>query len=320
MCNTRTKDINATVKQILELEKAGCDIVRVAVPDKESVSALPKIRRRISMPLVADIHFDYRLAIESARFADKIRINPGNIGGKEKFKDVLKAAKENSIAVRIGINSGSLEKDIEKKYGRTAKAVVESASNALKIAENFGFENIVVSLKSSDVKSTIDAYRVFSERFDYPLHVGVTEAGPLPIGAVKSSIGIGTLLAEGIGDTIRVSLTENPVEEVNAAKEILKSLRLMKGRVFVSCPTCGRTNPKVIRIAKEIERKTRGIEKEIKIAVMGCEVNGPGEAKDADIGIAFSKDRVFLFKKGNVIKVVDEKDAVSAVMEETGNI
>lgn len=316
MCNTPTRDVKKTVEQILKLEDAGCDIIRVAVPDKESVSALPKIKEQINIPIIADIHFDHRLAIECADTADKIRINPGNIGGHDRFKEVIRAAKENGIPLRIGVNLGSLEKDIEERSGRTPEAIVESAARAIKVAEELGFKDLVISLKSSSVADTICAYRIFSKRFDHPLHIGVTEAGPLPIGAVKSSVGIGTLLAEGIGDTIRVSLTEDPVEEVCIAKEILRSLNFRKGRIFVSCPTCARTNPQIISFAKEIEEKTRKIDNPMKIAVMGCEVNGPGEAKDADIGIAFSRDRAFLFRKGRMIRSVEQEDAVKAVLTE----
>lgn len=316
MCNTDTRDAAQTIKQIAGLQDAGCDIIRVAVPDMESVSALRRIKKEIGIPLVADIHFDHRLAIACAGIADKIRINPGNISGKERFIEVIKAAKDSSIPIRIGVNTGSLEKDIEKRYGKTPMAVVESAAQAISIAEKNGFEDIVISLKSSDVLDTIKSYRLFSQRFDYPLHVGVTEAGPLPMGAVKSSVGIGALLAEGIGDTIRVSLTENPVEEVYIAKEILQSLGLIKGRVFVSCPTCGRTDPKMIDIAKEIEAKTRDIKKNVKIAVMGCEVNGPGEAKDADIGVAFSKGNAFIFRKGKFIKEVNKNNIIKEFLDE----
>jgi len=316
MCNAPTKDAKKTIRQIQSLQEAGCDIVRVAVPDRESLAALAMIKKQASIPIVADIHFDYRLAIEAAKIVDKIRINPGNIGGEEKFIQVLEAAKESSIPVRIGVNTGSLEKDLLQKHGKTAEAVVLSASRALMIAEKIDFRDIVVSLKSSDVLDTINSYRMFSERFDYPLHIGVTEAGPLPIGAVKSAVGIGTLLAEGIGDTLRVSLTEDPVEEVYIAKEILQGLGLYPGRVFVSCPTCGRTSPNIIKIAKEIEAKTRDIRKPIKIAVMGCEVNGPGEARDADIGIAFSKEKAFLFEKGKIVRSINPKQAVNVVLEE----
>lgn len=320
MCNTSTKDIKSTIRQVHELENAGCNIIRIAVPDKETVFALKAIKKEANAPVVADIHFDYRLAIAAAAVADKIRINPGNIGGEKSFREVVRAAKDNSIPIRIGVNTGSLEKDILERYERTPKAAVESAARAIKLTEKLDFHDVVVSLKSSDVMDTIEAYRMFSERFNCPLHVGVTEAGPLPIGAVKSAVGIGTLLAEGIGDTIRVSLTENPVEEVYIAKEILLGLGLAKGRVFVSCPTCGRTDPKIIEIAKEIEAKTRNIKKPIKIAVMGCEVNGPGEAMDADIGVAFSKDRAFLFRKGKIIKNIGNEDIIKTIYDKISSL
>lgn len=320
MCNTSTEDIKSTIRQVHELENAGCDIIRVAVPDKEAVSAIKMIKKEVHAPIVADIHFDYRLAIAAAAVADKIRINPGNIGGEKSFREVVKAAKDSSIPIRIGVNTGSLEKDILEKYGRTPEAVVESAARAIKLTEKLDFHDVVVSLKSSDVMDTIGAYRMFSERFNFPLHVGVTEAGPLPLGAVKSAVGIGALLAEGIGDTIRVSLTENPVEEVYIAKEILQGLGLAKGRAFVSCPTCGRTDPKIIEIVREIEAKTRNIKKPIKIAVMGCEVNGPGEAMDADIGVAFSKGRAFLFRNGKIIKDIRKEDIIKTIYDEISSL
>ncbi|MFO8015964.1 MAG: flavodoxin-dependent (E)-4-hydroxy-3-methylbut-2-enyl-diphosphate synthase [Candidatus Woesearchaeota archaeon] len=316
MCNTFTQDTDSTIKQIKNLESAGCDIIRLAVPDMDSVNALRNIKCRVRIPVVADIHFDHKLAIECAGIADKIRINPGNIGGEERYREVIRAVRDNRKAMRIGVNTGSLEKDIIERFGRGPEGVVESAARAVRIAEEEGFNDIMVSLKSSDVADTISAYRLFSERFDHPLHLGVTEAGPLPAGAVKSSVGIGALLAEGIGDTIRVSLTEDPVEEVHIAYEILKSLGLSDGRVFISCPTCGRTNPMVMGIAREIEERTRHISRPIRIAVMGCEVNGPGEAKNADIGIAFSKDRAFIFRKGKIIRESGMDDAVSALMDE----
>ena len=314
MCNTFTSDVDKTVKQILALEDAGCEIVRVAVPDMESVNALQQIRKNISIPLVADIHFDYRLAIKSLKYADKIRINPGNIGGR--MKDVVLAAKDQGRAIRIGVNSGSLEKEIRNRLGCCPKALVESARTSIKIAESCDFYDIVVSLKSSNVLDTIDAYMLFSQEFDYPTHIGITEAGPLCVGLAKSAVGIGHLLLQGIGDTIRVSLTEDPEEEVNAAYEILRSVGLRKGRTFISCPTCGRTGPRTIEIAKEIEKKTRGINK--KIAVMGCEVNGPGEARDADVGIAFCKDKAVVFKKGKVVRIVNVEAAVDALMMQVG--
>jgi len=305
MTNTDTKDIEKTVNQIRDLQNAGCDIVRVAVLDFEAANAIKGIKREISIPIVADIHFDYRLAIEAIKNgADKIRINPGNIGGDDKLKLVVAAAKDAGIPIRVGVNSGSLEKDILNKYGGvTAEGIVESALKSVSLLEKCGFYDIVVSLKTSNVPLTIESYKLISERVNYPLHVGITEAGTIFSGAIKSSIGIGTLLYMGIGDTIRVSLTGNPLEEVKVGKQILKSLGLSKGGVeIISCPTCGRTKINLIDLAKKVENATASIKEDMKIAVMGCAVNGPGEAKEADIGIAGGIGEGLIFKKGKIIK------------------
>ncbi|HCT65134.1 MAG TPA: 4-hydroxy-3-methylbut-2-en-1-yl diphosphate synthase [Lachnospiraceae bacterium] len=319
MCNTDTRDVEATVRQIKALEEAGCELVRVAVPDMEAAMAVGKIKEQISIPLVADIHFDYRLALEVMKQGvDKVRINPGNIGDEEKIKAVVDMAKEKSIPIRIGVNSGSLEKELLSKYGHvTPEALVESALKHVKILEKYDFYNIIISIKASGVPMSIETYSLLSEKCDYPIHVGITEAGTIYGGTVKSAVGIGAILAMGIGDTIRVSLTGDPVEEIKAAKEILKSLELRKfGIDFVSCPTCGRTEIDLIGIANEVEEKCRNINKNIKVAVMGCIVNGPGEAREADIGIAGGKGVGLIFKKGEIIKKVDEDKLVDSLMEE----
>lgn len=319
MTNTDTKDTIKTIEQICRLQEAGCDIVRVAVPDQAAANAILRIKEKVSVPIVADIHFDYRLAlicIENG--ADKVRINPGNIGGADRVKAVADTARRYGIPIRIGVNSGSLEKDILKKHGGpTAEALVESALGHAKMLEDCGFFDIVLSLKASDVKTMIDAYRLAAKKCPYPLHLGVTEAGTYESGVIKSAVGIGTLLAEGIGDTIRVSLTDDPVREVEAGIEILKALGLRKhGAVVVSCPTCGRCQVDMIPIAKEISRLVRGIGKDIKIAVMGCAVNGPGEAADADIGVACGKGEGLLFIKGKIVRKVKESEIICALMEE----
>lgn len=316
MCNTETKNISSIVKQIHKLEEAGCDIIRVAVPDIESAKSLKKIKKQISIPLVADIHFDYRLAIESAKYADKIRINPGNIGNIDNIKKIVKACKDNQIPIRVGVNSGSLKKEIELKYGNTPKALFESAKEYVNLFEKLDFQNLVFSIKSSNVRETVQANRLFSKEFDYPLHLGVTEAGTFEIGAVKSAAGIGSLLLSGIGDTIRVSLTDNPVKEVYLGIELLKALGLRKGRNFISCPTCARTSVNLIKIAKEIEEATRYPGKNVTIAVMGCEVNGPGEAKHADLGVACSNNYGHIFKKGEILRKVNEKDIIKEIVKE----
>lgn len=321
MTNTRTQDRLATIEQIKRLEDAGCDIVRVAVPDMEAAEAVKEIKRKISIPLVVDIHFDYRLAIQSIiNGADKIRINPGNIGDNERVRKVIEAAKEREIPVRIGINSGSLEKELLRKYGSpTADALVESALNNIKLIESMNFKDIVVSIKSSDVMLTIESYMMASKETEYPLHLGITEAGTLLSGSVKSSVGLGILLYHGIGDTIRVSLTGDPTEEIHAAKEILRSLKLNnEGIEIVSCPTCGRTCVDLIRIAEEVEKKIRYIQvkKPMKIAVMGCAVNGPGEAKEADIGIAGGQGEFLLFLKGEIIRKIPQENVIDELIKE----
>jgi (E)-4-hydroxy-3-methylbut-2-enyl-diphosphate synthase len=323
MTNTKTSDIKSTVKQIHTLEEAGCDIIRVAVPDMASADAISKIKKQIHIPLVADVHFDYRLAIESIKQgADGLRINPGNIGDADKVRKVVEMAKSYQVPIRIGVNAGSLEKDLFKKYGGpTPDALVESALRYVDIFENMNFEHLVISLKSSDVLSCIYSYKMIAQKVDYPLHLGITEAGTLLTGTIKSSVGLGVLLYEGIGDTIRVSLTGEPLDEVKVGFEILRSLNLRQhGINFISCPTCGRTQINLINIAKELQEKLAYIKKPLKVAVMGCVVNGPGEAKEADIGIAGGNKRVAIFKKGEIIKTVPEEDAVSELMEEIKNM
>ena len=300
MTNTKTDDIESTVNQIISLENAGCDIIRVAVPDMASAEAISKIKEQIHIPIVADVHFDYRLAIEAIKQgADGLRINPGNIGDAEIIKKVVETAKSFDVPIRIGVNSGSLEKDLLEKYGGPSpEALVESALRHVEILENMNFEHIVISLKSSDVLSCIHSYKLIAQKVDYPLHLGITEAGTLLTGTIKSSVGLGILLYEGIGDTIRVSLTGEPVDEVKVGFEILKSLNLRQyGINFISCPTCGRTQINLIKIANEVQEKLSHIKKPLKVAIMGCIVNGPGEAREADIGIAGGKKRVAIFKK-----------------------
>ncbi|MCG0275026.1 MAG: flavodoxin-dependent (E)-4-hydroxy-3-methylbut-2-enyl-diphosphate synthase [Thermosediminibacteraceae bacterium] len=319
MTNTKTHDVKATVNQILALEEAGCDIVRVAVPDMEAAKAIAEIKKNIHIPLVADIHFDYRLALEAIKNgADKVRINPGNIGGLERIKKVVKAARERNIPIRIGVNSGSLEKDILEKYGSpSAEALVESALRHVNILEGLDFNDIIISIKSSDVLTTVKAYEMLAKKVDYPFHLGVTEAGTIFSGTIKSAIGLGILLYEGIGDTIRVSLTGDPVEEVRVGKEILKSLNLIESGVnLISCPTCGRCQINLIGIAREVEKKLTGIKEPITVAVMGCIVNGPGEAREADIGIAGGNGKVAVFKKGRIFKTVPESEAVDVLISE----
>ena len=308
MCNTKTDDTEATIAQILALEKAGCDIIRVAVPDMAAAKAL-----------VADIHFDYKLAIESIeRGVDKIRINPGNIGNLDRIRAVIEAAKSRNIPIRVGVNSGSLEKEILKKYsGVTAEGIVESALDKVKIIEDLGYENLVISIKSSDVMMCIKAHELIAKKTDYPLHVGITESGTVKRGTIKSSVGLGIILYQGIGDTIRVSLTGDPVEEITCAKILLKSLGLRKdGIEVVSCPTCGRTDIDLIGLANQVEELVEDYQLDIKVAVMGCIVNGPGEAKEADIGIAGGRGEGMLIKKGKVVKRVKEKELLNALKEE----
>lgn len=319
MCNTDTRDVKATVNQIHELENAGCEIIRVAVPDMVAAKAVADIKKQIHIPLVVDIHFDYRLALECMKNgADKVRINPGNIGDRDRVKQVVEMAKEREIPIRIGVNGGSLERELLQKYGGvTADALVESAMGHVAILDELNFNNVVVSIKISDVPKMLCAYRKFNEISDIPLHIGVTESGTLKGGTVKSAVGIGALLAEGIGDTMRVSLTANPVEEIYAAYDIQKVLGMRKtGAEIVSCPTCGRTQLDLISIANEVEKRAANIDKPIKIAVMGCAVNGPGEAREADIGIAGGKSEGLIFKKGEIIKKVPQDSLVDELMKE----
>jgi (E)-4-hydroxy-3-methylbut-2-enyl-diphosphate synthase len=320
MTKTNTADIDATVKQIHDLEKAGCQIVRSAVPDKESAEALKEIKKQINIPLVADIHFNHTYAILAAEAgADKLRINPGNIGDPEKIKAVVDAAKAHNIPIRVGVNSGSLEKDIKKKYDGhiTAEGLVKSALNNVKMLEQFKFRDIVISIKATSVLTTIKAYKMIAAQTKYPLHVGLTEAGIPRVGIVRSSTGIGAILAEGIGDTIRVSLTGDPLEEVRVGYEILKSLELTcHGVTIISCPTCGRTGINVAEVAQEIEERTRQISQPLTVAIMGCEVNGPGEAADADVGLAGGRGVGLIFREGQVVRKVPEAEMVKALMEE----
>lgn len=318
MLNTRSDDIEGSVAQAMALEQAGCEIVRAAIPDKAAIALIPKIKEKISIPLVADIHFDYRLALEAAAAGvDKIRINPGNIGGMDRVRSVVRACQEKHIPIRIGVNSGSLEKEILAKYGApTAEALVESAMGHVKMLEACDFDNIVISMKSSDVNIMIDAYRLCAQQCDYPLHLGVTEAGTERMGLIKSAIGIGALIHDGIGETIRVSLTEDPVQEIKAARDILKCIGKRGGPQIVSCPTCGRTRIDLVKTAKEVEAALEHSQKDIKVAVMGCVVNGPGEAREADIGIAGGDGCAVLFRKGTVLRKVSEQDIVPELMAE----
>ncbi len=319
MCNTDTRDIITTVNQIHALQDAGCEIIRVAVPDMEAARAVGEIKKQINIPLVADIHFDYRLAIECMKNGvDKVRINPGNIGSSERVRQVVDMAKECSVPIRIGVNGGSLEKDLLQKYGGvTADALAESAMRHVEILDELNFSDIVVSIKISDVPKMISAYKIFDAVSDIPLHIGVTESGTLKAGTLKSAVGIGALLSMGIGDTMRVSLTADPIEEIYSAYDIQNVLGLRKtGAEIISCPTCGRTQIDLIPIANEVEKRTRNIKKPIKIAVMGCAVNGPGEAREADIGIAGGKGEGLIFKKGEIVKKVPENEIVDELMNE----
>ena len=318
MCNTKTWDVEATVGQIKALRAAGCDIVRLAVPDMRSAQAISAIKERVDIPLVADIHFDYRLALEcAARGIDKIRINPGNIGGEEKVRAVADACRARHIPIRIGVNAGSLEKRLLEKYGRPCpEALTESARDHARLLENCGFEDICISMKSSSVPLTVAAYRLAAETFKYPLHLGVTETGTEWNGTIQSAVGIGTLLCEGIGDTVRVSLTADPVREVSAGIAILKAAGLRTGGLrFVSCPTCGRTEIDLISLAKTVEDRLKAIDRDLTVAVMGCVVNGPGEAREADYGIAGGKDKGLLFKKGSVIGTYPYDSLCDALVE-----
>ena len=319
MTNVRTSNVNEVLAQMNELHKAGCEIIRCAVLDMNEAEALKEITEKSPMPVVADIHFDYKLALKAIENGvSALRINPGNIGGIDRITKVAEACKAKNIPIRIGVNSGSVEKDILKKYGKpTAEGLVESALRNVKILEDLDFFDIVISIKSSNVQMMIEAYRLIADKCDYPLHLGVTESGTVFKGTIKSSVGIGTLLAEGIGDTIRVSLTSDPVEEIKVASEILKSLGLKKSGVeFVSCPTCGRTQINLIKIAEEVEKKLENCKKQIKVAVMGCVVNGPGEAREADIGIAGGRGEGIIFRKGEIVRKVKEDQLIDALMEE----
>lgn len=324
MCNTDTRDVAKTVSQIKQLEKVDCEIIRVAVPDMKAAKALGKIKKKIKIPLVADIHFDYRLALEAAKQGvNKIRINPGNIGSREKVKAVVSACKKKKIPIRIGVNMGSLEEDFLEKYGDKGipYTMLKSAERHIKILEDLGFDDILASLKASDAPRTIEAYRLFSKKYDYPLHLGVTEAGTPWVGTIKSAVGMGTLLADGVGDTIRVSLTGGPIEEVKVGWEILKSLELRThGPILISCPTCGRTEIDLISLAKKVEKILEGIDKPIKVAVMGCVVNGPGEAREADVGVAGGKGVGAIFVKGRVIRTVSEKEILPTLLKEIKKI
>ena len=319
MTNTKTKDVKSTVNQILELEQAGCEIVRVACLDLEDATSIKEIKRQIHIPIVADIHFDYKIALEAIKSGvDKIRINPGNIGDEEKVKKVVEACKERKIPIRIGVNGGSLEKDLLDEKGKvTAKAMVESARRHVEILERLDFHDICISLKASDLDLCLEAYEEASKTFDYPLHLGITEAGTAFSGTIKSSIGLGYLLRKGIGNTLRVSLSDDPVQEIKVAKEILKDCNLYKNSAkLVSCPTCGRTQIDLIPMAKEVEEFLQNINADITVAVMGCAVNGPGEARNADIGIAGGVKEGLLFKKGEIIKKVKQEDIVNVLKEE----
>lgn len=323
MTNTDTRNAKETIAQIHRLQEAGCDIIRCAVPDMEASEAIREIVNNIDIPLVADIHFDYKLALASIENGvSALRINPGNIGSIDKVKEVAKAAKDRNIPIRIGVNSGSLKKEILDKYGKVCpEALVESALEHVRILENVNYDDIVISIKSSNVMQMVDSYRMISKVVDYPLHLGVTEAGTIWRGTIKSSVGIGALLSEGIGDTIRISLTGDPVEEVRVGREILKSLGyLNEGIEFISCPTCGRTQIDLIKIAEEVEKRLINYNKNLKVAVMGCVVNGPGEAREADIGIAGGNGEGLIFKKGKIVKKVKEEELVDELIEQIKNM
>jgi len=323
MCNTDTRDAARTLDQISHLEQAGCEIVRLAVPDEEAAGALGAIRKGTNMPLIADIHFDHRLALEAVKQGmDGLRINPGNIGGRDKVSEVVRACADKGIPIRIGVNAGSLEKHLLEKYEHpTPEAIVESAFAHIRILEDLNFTNLKVSLKASDVMTTVASYRLFSEKSDYPLHIGISEAGTLFSGTIKSSVGLGILLAEGIGDTMRVSLTADPVEEVRVAYEILKSLKVrQRGVNIISCPTCGRTEINIIGLAQEVEKRLAHIKEPITVAVMGCVVNGPGEAREADIGIAGGKGLGLLFKHGEIVTKLSEAELADVLVGEVEKI
>lgn len=322
MTNTKTEDAAATVNQILRLQDAGCDIIRCTVPNIDAARAIAEIKKEISIPLVADIHFDYRMAIAAMENgADKIRINPGNIGSKERVAEVVRVAKERNIPIRVGVNSGSLEKELVEKYhGVTAEGIVESALDKVRMIEDMDYDNLVISIKSSDVLMSVKAHELLAGKTPYPLHVGITESGTVTSGNIKSSIGLGIILHEGIGDTIRVSLTGDPVEEIKSAKLILRTLGLRKGGIeVVSCPTCGRTNIDLIGLAAQVENLVQNYDLDIKVAVMGCAVNGPGEAKEADIGIAGGIGEGLLIKKGEIVRKVPENELLATLKHELDN-
>lgn len=322
MTNTKTSDVEATVAQIQALEKAGCDIVRSTVNDKEAADAIPYIKEKINIPLVADIHFDYKMALAAIEGGvDKVRINPGNIGGADRVKQVIDAASKRDVAIRVGVNGGSLEKCLIEKYGRvTPEALVESALKQVKMIEDLGYESIVISIKSSNVPLSVAAHRLLVKETDYPLHIGITETGTLYYGNIKSAVGLGILLNDGIGDTMRVSLTGDPVEEIKSAKAILRALGIRKeGIEVISCPTCGRTNIDLIGLANQVEEMVKDIPLNLQVAVMGCVVNGPGEAKEADIGIAGGNGEGVLIKKGEIIKKLPESELLGALREELLN-
>jgi len=323
MCNTDTRDAEATLAQIRRLEEAGCEIVRLAVPDAQAAKAIGKIRKGTALPLVADIHFDHRLALEAVKQGvDGLRINPGNIGGEDKVAEVVSACRERMIPIRIGVNAGSLEKHLLEKYGHpTPEAIVESAFGHIRILEDLDYREIKVSLKASDVLTTVEAYRLFARQTGYPVHIGISEAGPARSGTIKSSVGLGILLSEGIGDTMRVSLTADPVEEVRVAYAILRSLKIrQRGVNLISCPTCGRTEIDIIGLAEEVENRLSHITEPLTVAVMGCVVNGPGEAREADIGIAGGKGVGMLFKHGEIVKRFDEKELADVLVREVEKI
>lgn len=319
MTNTKTNDVAATVEQIKRLETAGCEIIRCTAPDMESAKAIAQIKKEISIPLVADIHFDYKMAIAAIENgADKIRINPGNIGSREKVVEVVRAAKERNVPIRVGVNSGSLEKELVEKYhGVTAEGIVESALDKVHLIEELGYDNLVISIKSSDVMMCVRAHELLATQTKYPLHVGITESGTVTSGNIKSAVGLGIILNQGIGDTIRVSLTGDPVEEIKSAKLILRTLGLRKGGIeVVSCPTCGRTNIDLIGLANQVENMVQGYDLNIRVAVMGCAVNGPGEAKEADIGIAGGIGEGLLIKKGEIVRKMPENELLAALKAE----
>jgi len=317
MTNTKTSDVEATVQQILELEQAGCEIVRVTVNDKAAAEAIKEIKKRIHIPLVADIHFDYKLALMAIENGiDKLRINPGNIGTIDRIEAVVNAAKAKKIPIRIGVNSGSLDKEIQESYGVTAEGLYHSALKHIRILESLDFYDTIVSIKASQIEMTLEAFKMLSEEVDYPFHIGITEAGTKFKGTIKSSIGIGALLLNGLGDTLRVSITADPVEEIPVCKEILNTLGLRTfGIKFVSCPTCGRTQTAMIEIAEAVEKAVSHLNKELTVAIMGCAVNGPGEAKEADLGVACGDKTGLIFKKGEIVKKVDENSIVSTLVQ-----